>query len=648
MRKAGDFVLLIVAALLVAGCGGTGTLVSPPPPVPEPPPDGGDGGDPPPQVILSEVTLLSSSNILQSDGALPVAITARVVDENNIAVAGINVNFAADSGVLTVDNSVTDNTGRASASLSTEEDPTNRVITVTASAVGIDGETLTGTTTVQVIGTEFAPIAGPGSIVLGAVQEYSTVLVDGNGNGIPNIPVTATSSLGNQITPDTLVTNFEGNVTFTLTAQNGGTDTLTVGGLGIERALTLEISTDSFSFQTPNPGPPNPQVPLNTDQSLQVLWETSGAPVNGQPVQFSTTRGTLADNGQVLTANGVASNTIRSTNAGPAVITATADVMDGPSAQLAIDFIATQPASIEVQADPFNIGPNEQSAIKATVRDAQNNLVTGATVIFELDDVTNGRLTVGTAITNTQGEAQTFYEASSSTSASEGVRITARVRDTAIEDLTALTVARRQLFFTFGTGNTLIEPNEATYELPILVQATDADGNGVAGVNIQLSVLTERWQKGYWAGDVINNRWFIVTNATCEEEDQNRNGVLDPGEDINNNGRIDVGNNALITGTATTDAVGQSLINISYAQEFGSWLQVVVEARAEVEGSEFSQTASFLLPTLATDVNTTQTSPPGNAVPLDPANGYPNGTTDGFITGPVSPFGYSFFCTNDI
>ncbi|MEO0423733.1 MAG: Ig-like domain-containing protein [Pseudomonadota bacterium] len=649
MRKAGSFLLLLMAALFIVGCSSDGTLVVIPEPVAEEPDP--DDPDAPPQVILSSVSVISSSNILQSDGALPVTVTARVIDESNIAVEGIDVAFAADSGVLTVANAVTDASGRVTATLSTEEDPTNRVITVTASAAGIDGVTLTGTATVQVIGTEFSPIAGPASIVIGATQDYSTVLIDGNGNGIAGIPITVTSALGNPIAPDTLETNFEGNVDFTLTAQNGGSDQLTVSGLGIDRTLALEISTDSFVFSSPTPPNANqdpPRVALNANQTISVRWETSGAPVDGQPVQFSTTRGTLANNGQVFTVNGVATNTISSTNAGRAVITATADVEDGPSAQIPIDFIATQPDSIEVQADPFNIGPNEQSAIRATVRDPQNNLVTDQTVIFELDDVTNGRLTVGTAVTNTQGEAQTFYEASSSTSASEGVRITARVQNTNITDTTALTVARRELFFTFGTGNTVLEVDDATYELPFLVQASDADGNGVAGVDIQLSLLTERYIKGYWVGDAVANAWFVETNVVCDEEDQNRNGFLDPGEDINNNGEIDVGNNANITGTATTDATGEALVAISYAQQFGSWLQVIVEARAEVEGSSFSETASFILPTIASDTNSVQISPPGNRVAEDPANGYPNGTTDGLITGPVSPFGYSQSCFDDI
>ena len=73
-----------------------------------------------------------------------------------------------------------------------------------------------------------------------------------------------------------------------------------------------------------------------------------------------------------------------------------------------------------------------------------------------------------------------------------------------------------------------------------------------------------------------------------------------------------------------------------------------MEARSSVEGTEFSETAAFLLPVFAEDVNDIEQSPPGNSVPQDPANGYPNPATLGLITGPVSPFGYSTSCFNPL
>jgi len=53
------------------------------------------------------------------------------------------------------------------------------------------------------------------------------------------------------------------------------------------------------------------------------------------------------------------------------------------TAQTAIEFIATVPASIDVQASPATIATQgSQSTITRLVRDRQNNLVEGQTVNF--------------------------------------------------------------------------------------------------------------------------------------------------------------------------------------------------------------------------------------------------------------------------
>jgi hypothetical protein len=640
MRKAGF--ALVALTMLLNACGGSSdnTILRPPDPGSNP------GGGPPPP-MLSAVTLVTSSNQLQSDGALPVDVTARVVDVNNVAVVGVPVSFSADSGVLNVTQGITNDGGRATASLSTEGDPTNRIINVSAAATSADGNILSSSVTVTVIGTEIS-VSGPASLVIGDTATYTFILTDANDDGIFGVPLTINSSLGNTLTADTFTTDAGGQVQVILSADTAGNDTLTVSGLGIEAQQIVTISNDTFTFVTPAPAD---EIELNTNQEFRVRWTQGGQPVVGQPIDFSTTRGAFTSPTTDLTdGNGDASVTIASSNAGSATISA--GNQNGPSTQLTVEFIATVPDNVTVQADPFNVAPNEQSSITAVVRDAAGNLVKNRNVIFELDDTTGGRLSVGSAITDSQGRAQTFYRASSSTSASDGVTITARVANTNLEDSVSLTVARRELFFTFGTGNTVEEPDPARYRLPFLVQATDAAGNGVAGVSVELSIRTARYLKGYWIADTVSQDWIAVTNVTCDDEDQNRNGLLDPGEDINNNGQIDVGNNAtIVPGVAVTDASGSVLVNIEYAQQFGFWLQVELEARTEVQGTQFSETQSFLLPVLSSDVNNINVSPPGNAVPADPANGYP--ATDAeligpFVLGPVSPFGYSPSCFSDI
>jgi hypothetical protein len=642
MYKSYTAVLSCLVLTLLAACGGgDDAFTASPDPGPVAP-------------ALATLALLTSSPQLPSDGALPVNLTAQVKDASNNLVPDVTVSFAADSGSVSVSQPITDVNGQALAQLTTLGDPTNRTITVTAT---VDDGTnlLTDTITVSVVGTQLS-ISGPTSLALGASAEYTVELVDANGQGIAGQTVALSSSAGNTLSVTTLTTDAAGKGLFRLTASQGS-DTLTAEALGLVASRAIAVSTDSFEFVTPVPQPDSPPaVALNATQTVTVRWTASGVPVPFTDVTFSTTRGTLSDNTAQTNANGEATVTIESANAGAATVTATG--AGGPSAQLALEFIATDPDTIEVQASPFTLAPGEQSTITAVIRDPNNNLVARQNVIFQLDDVTGGVLSNGLVETDSQGRAQTVYTASSSTSAKDGVVITAIVENAPdVTDFTALTVARREVFITFGTGNEIFEDNPTQYRMPFAVQATDADGNAVEGVDIQLSLLSTRYLKGIWVADTLNDQWVCEVRTNCNDEDIDRDGVLDlvdgqagTGEDRNGTGKIEAGNIGAVTPGATTDATGSALIDVVYPQVYGCWLEVTLQARTAVQGTEFTESQTFILPVSADDVDSLDESPPGVSVPPDPDPD--NQLEEG---GLVSPFGYSFadqdedgFCENPI
>ena len=617
MHKLYTAVLLCAAMAVLAACGGSDPAFT------ESPGQGPQGPE------LETLTLLASSPQLPSDGALPVDLTAQVKDANNNLVPDVTVSFSADSGSLTVSQPVTDAAGQALASLTTVGDPTNRSITVTASVT--DGtDTLTDTITVAVIGTQLT-ITGPNNLSFGDEGNYDVKLVDAAGNGIPNVTVTVASEAGNALSATSLVTDSAGAAQFTLTASQGD-DTLTAQALSNTARRNVAVSPDSFTFLTPDA---NTEISLNTDRTVTVRWTQSGVPVAGQQVEFSTTRGVLTPTVANTDASGEVAVTIRSANAGGASITATTD--GGPTTQRAVEFIATVPDTLDVQADPFTIAPNEQATITAIVRDPNNNLVKNREVIFQLDDVTGGSLSVGSANTDSQGRAQTVYTASSSTSASEGVVITAFVQGfAAVTDTTALTVAGREVFLSFGTGNEMFEPDPATYSVPFVLFVTDADGNGVAGAEVQLSLLSTHYLKGIWIADDVNDQWVAGVTATCDDEDVNHNGVLDAGEDFNGNEFIEAGNIAAITAAGTTDENGVLTFDVVYPQAYGAWLDVKLQGKTSVQGTEFAESLTFVLPVLADDVDSLDEAPPGPDVAPDPDTGFTGGRT--------SPFGYNDDC----
>jgi hypothetical protein len=103
--------------------------------------------------------------------------------------------------------------------------------------------------------------------------------------------------------------------------------------------------------------------------------------------------------------------------------------------------------------------------------------------------------------------------------------------------------------------------------------------------------------------------------------------VLDPGEDANSSGKIEAGNIATAAPSSiTTDSNGFALVSVYYPQEYAYYLQVTLQAQAQVQGTAFSASSTFLLEGLASDFNDLTSSPPG----------------------PISPFGKSNTCSDTL
>jgi hypothetical protein len=567
-----------------------------------------------PPVTVGSLTLTTSTPTLPSDGSLTATITAITRDASNNFVSGIPVLFSTNSGGLQSPSPNTTNaSGSVAATLTTANDPRNRTITVTATAGG-----LTQTVSLAVSGSKLT-IQGPTGLVLGATASYTVTLANSSDQGIANQSLAITSLRGNTLTPASITTDATGRGTFTLNITQPGNETLTAAGFGLTATQAVSINSDSFVFSAPAA---NTEIPLATAQPLTIRWLSANTPVVGQVISFTTTRGLLSSATATTDANGDATVTVSSSSAGGAVVTATAG---GASAQQPIEFIALNASSIDVQSNVFSVAPNEQATLTAVVRDAAGNLVKNKVVTFTLQDVTGGTLSLASGTTNSLGRAQTVYTASSSTSARDGVVITSSVAGSGgitVTDTVALTVASKVVFISLGTGNTLEEPNVSQYKIQFTIQLTDANGNGVPNVDVATSALTLRFLKG--TRRFANGSWSNYNSPvyTCTDEDTlvpatARNGQLDVGEDFNNNGRLDVGNVALASpATARTNAQGVATVDILYPQDVAYWLEIEIEARAAVQGTEFRRTSAFLVPGLAADFNNEQVGPPGPRSPF--------------------------------
>lgn len=627
----------ILASVLLASCGGgssDNSILDP-------------GGSLLGTPAAASIQLIASSPQLPSDqtGLDTLQLTAIAKDENNNALSGVAIVFNAGSdpfASISVDSTdnppVTGNAGILTANLSNGiGGAQNRTIVVTAT----DPESgVASSLNIDVIGTTLT-ISGSSSLAQNDSANYVVQLADSKGAGIPFETVSVTSAAGNAIDAPSLVTDGTGVVTFTLTATQAGNDTITVSALGETTTQSLSVSNDQFTLT--NSSAPVTDIPLApTTETVTLTWTVGGAAQAGQTINFTATRGTLSASSAVTDGAGQASVTISSNTAGPSVITASNAA--GTSTTLSLEFVATNPTQISVQADPFTVGPGESSEIVAIVRDAADNLVKNQTVNFLIiADDTNGFLTAASAITDSQGKATTFYTGGQTQGASNGVQISATVAGTAVTASVSLTVARRQFDFVIGTGNTIFNVTTASHAQEWNIIVTDSVGNSVQNTPIQVSLRSLEYAEGQLIVDTNAGQWVYDTTVVppspqfCPDEDVNRNGILEAAEDLNGSGQMEAGNVATVApvdpdasaespcatagsgGTATeviTNSQGIARVCVIWPQNFSLWVRAQIEALSTVSGSESSAAQSFVLPALADDLNDITSSPPSQFSPF--------------------------------
>jgi hypothetical protein len=564
---------------------------------------------------VATIQLLTSTPSLGSSPTDSVDISAIVKDTNNNLMSDIDVIFSSNGGDLTVTQSSTSATGVAAANLTTASDPSNRTITVTATAGNISNSIQ-----VAVTGTEIS-ISGATTLVLGDTTSLTIFVRDSDGQGLTG-QILDVSAQANNLSAATVTTNSSGQATVDVTGVIGGQDTITVTGLGTSASFTIDVSGDQFTFSEPAAN----DLDIGTTHTISVNWSQNATAQAGETVYFSATRGTLSANSAVTDASGDATITITSNNAGPSVITATTTAT-GPSASITREFVATTPQSLTIQADRTTVGPNgEQAALTAIVRDTDNNLVKNINIRFAiLQDNSGGSISNSTDVTDSQGRATTIYTSTSATTAKDGVQIRASVDGVDCGalpdqcDTVNLTVAQNELFVVLGTGNKISQYQEILYKYPYTVLVTDAGGNAVENTDVVITMIPTLYRTGYLSWSDTFSQWYMNVNDTCVNEDANLDGVLDTGEDINNNAVLDPRNVASVAGTVTTDAEGLAKLEIVYAKEYALWVDVQLTATAGVAGTESLDSVQFTLPVLVDDMKS-EDSPPSSTSPWGAAS----------------------------
>jgi len=651
IRSEGRRALLALGAALAlglaAGCGGDGAGA------------GGSAASAGGGGLVADVSMMTDKPSLPaSDGTTSAIITAQVKDATNNVLPNQFVSFAsADAGVALSPvgaSTITDAAGRAQVRLELGGDAAaraNRTVTVTATVGAV-----TRATTVQVIGTRLA-LTGPTSLSLGASAEYLVTASDGSAAGIAGLPVRIAFSGGTPATSD-VVTAASGQAKVVLTGTVAGAATVTASAAGADPvALQVQVQGVDTPFRVASPAD-STQVDVGTDQVLVVQYRPNGVPLAGASVTVSATRGTVNDASVATVATddtGAARFTIRSASAGTSTVTAVVGASgETLTTSSRLRFVSRIPAKVSLSPDPTSIGANavgsasSTSRLVATVRDLDDNPVTGASVAFSAIDPSSGRVEPGLVVTDTEGQAVASFIAGPNSTGPDAVQVTATVLDTAgrivASDTRPLTVSAVALFVELGTGNSIEGLGATDYSMPWSAIVTDANRSPVPGARVTASLAAVNYFKGIWiwTGSAWVPSSFDQLGAppgACRSEDLNDNNLLDAGEDVNGNGRLDPGSPAsvqVVSPEGRTGADGRALLSIVYPKSFGSWVEVRLRVTIGTPGTESSIYRTFVLPVLAGDVTAETTAPP-NVGARTPNDASPPRAL-------VGPYGYEQRC----
>ncbi len=622
--------------------------------------------------VISEqpaaLDFFTSALQLASSGADQVELIALVKDEDNILMEGIEVSFSTDSGELIINQGTTTADGTARATLTSQNNPENREITVTA-----ETGSLTESLSIRVVGTEIN-INAPSSVILDDTVPITIVLVDADGRGIAGEEIQLSSGSGNALSDESPATDETGQAIVQYTGSISGSDIITAVWYGengeldegdLEQTHQIVVQEDEFSFVAE----PEDDIFLDNLQPLTVSWQKDNLPFAGGTVVYTTTRGSIVDDDGnpiaqgVTDENGEASFNIVSTSAGKAVIgvQGTDNENNVVNTSIEVEFVANSVASIIVAASPNSIGPDGQkSTVTAVLRDARGNLVKGVQVGFTADDVSGGELFPPVATTDTNGLASTVYTSNTVTN-EDAITITATENLGGLSADANITVADRAQFISIGTGNQIESPTDSSYLKRFSVFVTDANSNPVDNVALTVTgtpvkytelldpnaaegdpnfgEIRPAFHKGYWEAfpsiDAFEF-WIPVQTVDCANEDidddaildpnedVNGNGILDEGEDLDGDGELDIGedtngdgnltpgNIVSITGNIVTDSNGQAEIEVRYPKTFAAWVTIKITVSTPVTGSESRVSQFYTLGASAADLTVESTAPNTN------------------------------------
>jgi hypothetical protein len=528
---------------------------------------------------------------MKNSGTDSVKATVIAVDAGGQPLASVKVTFAVDAGAIVQPSSPTtstDGTGSVDGTISiTNDNRTDRIITLTVTAPGANNTTLTKTAQIPVTGTKIQASLVPSVVAPSQSAHIQYTVVDSSLKTMSGVTVVVTRSDGVQVTVPK--TDLNGVIdyaysaptsSFTIRAQIGDSvvdnQTVLVQAAALVDVVTTPVVSASVA---PNPAVVNVNASNSTSNLSQIRALFVGA--NNAPIKNIRVRFDL--DGNALSIPG-------------SVSSGTTMLYSDSNGVVSTNYLPLDRAS-----------PKDGVTVRAC---------------WDYKDF--------------PAAAAGVYAADLSASCPNAARA-------------QLTVNADPVSISIGTDNLIIVPTtNLTYIVRFVVQVVNSSGLAMSGVLITPSLDLIQYRKGYY---VLGSEWDQIVMATCDNEDLNRNGIAESGEDANHSANLLAGQSGLeprkadvsvtVVGSNLTDLSGKVTLQIEYPQNLASWDYFNLLVSAGVSGTEFHSNFAEWLPVLGEQIHKTNESPPFFHSPYGI-----QASPTALVTNPDPPHQQGMLCTN--
>ena len=467
-----------------------------------------------------------------------------------------------------------------------------------------------------------------------------------NNNVVGSVPVSISPDSG-VLTPSATMTDASGVVTGTLGVGSDHTNrtiTVVVTSGSIKKTVAIAVngatlsatvgtgasgsaSTIQYTLLDASSGPiADTSVTVSMPGQADVVGKTD---VNGK-YAFPFTMPSTSTTVTATAAGASATSTVTPTN-GTTVIPDAATVTS-PS-------LAANPSSVStghaVEVRALFIGANNAPIpnVRARFQMVDSNSIGGSLSSDSADGLTHN-----VVYSDANGIARTTY-----TAGTRGGTITPKVcwsttdfaNDACPNMVTASSltvVASGVSLAVLANGVLAVDDTKNIYSFNLVVQVVDASNQPISGSTVTGSVDIPRFYRGVygisggkWASAIYSDNTLTTPlpgRQSCDNEDLNRNNVMESAEDVNSSGVLEPFKASVViaptsTGSNVTDAFGKAYFTVQYGENYASWEDVALTFTTTVEGTEGHGTYLSGLPVPATVLTTIDSDPPFKVSPYN-------------------------------